>query len=161
MLLWIIIGGSIIALDQIAKVLVSCYLKGTSGIKAIPYLFDFVYVENTGAAFSMLSESTVLLSIISVIFCIGVLWYWHRKKPKQVMMKTSLTLLFAGAFGNAIDRIFRGYVVDFISTSFMDFPVFNVADISIVFGAITLVIYMMFFDKEDDHGKDNSGSSKS
>lgn len=155
MLMWIITAGAIVALDQIAKILVTTFLDKTDCVRVIPYLFDFVYVENTGAAFSMLSGKTGFLGIVSVLFCIGVLVYWLKKKPEHPLMKTALTMLFAGALGNAIDRIFRGFVVDFISTSFMDFPVFNVADISIVFGAILLVIYVMFYEKEDSHGEYN------
>ena len=161
MLTWILIAGGIIALDQIAKILVTALLDSTSCVHIIPYLFDFVYVKNTGAAFSMLSDSTGLLAVISVVFCIGVLWYWKKTNPQHTLMKLSLTLLFAGAFGNAIDRVFRGFVVDFISTAFMEFPVFNVADISIVFGAIVLVIYIMFFDKEEENGKDSSDGEQS
>ena len=161
MLTWILIAGGIIALDQIAKILVMALFDSTSCVHIIPYLFDFVYVKNTGAAFSMLSDNTGLLSVISVAFCIAVLWYWKKKKPQHTLMKLSLTLLFAGAFGNAIDRIFRGFVVDFISTAFMEFPVFNVADISIVFGAIVLIIYVMFFDKEEENGEDSSDGEQS
>ena len=161
MLIWLLIAGGIIALDQLAKILVTALLDGTSCVHVIPYLFDFVYVKNTGAAFSILSDNTPLLSIISVLFCIGVIWYWAKKHPQHPLMKTSLTLLFAGAFGNAIDRIFRGFVVDFISTAFMEFPVFNIADISIVFGAILLVIYTMFYDKEEENGEDNSDGQQS
>ena len=161
MLTWILIAGGIVALDQIAKILVTAFLDNTACVHIIPYLFDFVYVKNTGAAFSMLSDSTGLLAMISVVFCLGVLWYWKKKKPQHTLMKLSLTLLFAGAFGNAIDRVFRGFVVDFISTAFMDFPVFNVADISIVFGAIILIIYIMFFDKEEENGKDSSDGEQS
>ena len=161
MLTWILIAGGIIALDQIAKILVTTLLSGNSCVHIIPYLFDFVYVKNTGAAFSMLSDSTGLLAVISVVFCLGVLWYWKKTNPQHTLMKLSLTLLFAGAFGNAIDRVFRGFVVDFISTAFMEFPVFNVADISIVFGAIVLIIYIMFFDKEEENGEDSSDGEQS
>ena len=156
MLLWIGIASAVIALDQVAKILVTAFLDKTSCIHVIPYLFDFVYVKNTGAAFSMFSENTVFLSIVSVLFCAGVLVYWYRKKPQHPLLKTSLTLLFAGALGNAIDRIFRGFVVDFISTAFMEFPVFNIADIAIVFGAIALIVYMTFFEKEECDGENNS-----
>ncbi|MBQ7976709.1 MAG: signal peptidase II, partial [Clostridia bacterium] len=57
-------------------------------------------------------------------------------------------LIFAGALGNGLDRIFRGYVIDFIETAFINFPVFNIADISITIGAIVLVIYVMFLEKD-------------
>lgn len=149
MLIWIIIAAAIVACDQLAKLLVITNLSATDSIHILPGLFDFVYVKNTGAAFSILSNNTALLSIISVIFCIGVCIYWYKTKPQSMMFRLALTLLFAGALGNAIDRIFRGFVVDFISTAFMQFPVFNIADIAITFGAAILVIYLLFFDKEE------------
>jgi len=161
MLMWLVIAGAIVALDQIAKILVTMFLGRTESVSVIPYLFDFVYVENTGAAFSILSGNTVFLGIVSVLFCIGVLVYWYKNKPTHNLMKTALTLLFAGAFGNAIDRIFRGYVVDFISTSFMEFPVFNIADISIVFGAFLLIVYVMFYEKEESNGEVDSEGEQS
>ena len=161
MLIWAIIAGAVVALDQLAKILVINNIGPTDCFHIIPKLFDFVYVKNTGAAFSMLSENTGILSVISVIFCAGVLWYWYKKKPASTLLKASLCLLFAGAFGNAIDRIFRGFVVDFISTAFMNVPVFNIADIAITFGAILLVIYFIFFDKDEENGENNTSGIKS
>ncbi|MBO5060852.1 MAG: signal peptidase II [Clostridia bacterium] len=150
MLVWIIIAAAVVGIDQLAKVLVAANLSATDCIHVIPGLFDFVYVKNTGAAFSILSDNTALLGVISVFFCIGVIVYWYMMKPKHKLLRLSVTLLFAGALGNAIDRIFRGFVVDFISTAFMTFPVFNIADIAITVGAALLIIYLLFFDKSED-----------
>ncbi len=112
-------------------------------------LFDITYIQNKGAAFSLLSGKLSLLSIISVAFCICAVIYWIKKKPTHPLLCTSITMMFAGAFGNAIDRIFRGFVIDYIQTSFINFPVFNIADIGITVGAILLVVYFIWFDKED------------
>ncbi len=161
MLIWAIIAGVVVILDQLAKLLVIYNIGPTDCFHIIPGLFDFVYVKNTGAAFSILSDSTGLLSVVSIIFCVGVLWYWYKKKPASTLLKASLCLLFAGAFGNAIDRIFRGFVVDFISTAFMNFPVFNIADIAITFGAALLIIYFIFFDKDEENGENNTSGIKS
>ena len=161
MLIWTIIAILIVALDQLAKYLVLTKIDPMEVIHVIPGLFDFVYVKNTGAAFSILSESTWLLSIISVLFCVGVIGYWFYKKPDHILMKISLTLLFAGAFGNAIDRIARGYVIDFIETVFIDFPLFNVADIAISCGAVIMAIYIIFFDKDEKDGESDSSNIKS
>ena len=161
MLIWIIIAALVVIFDQFTKFLVSANIGPFDCIHIIPGLFDFVYVKNTGAALSILSGNTVFLSVISVLFCIGVLAYWFIKKPAHPLIKTSLTLLFAGALGNAIDRIFYGYVVDFISTAFMNFPVFNVADIAITIGAALLMIYFIFFDKDDENGESNTSGIKS
>ena len=161
MLIWTMIAALIVVLDQLTKYFVMTKIGAHNAIHAIPGLFDFVYVKNTGAAFSILSESTGLLGIVSVIFCLGVLAYWYLKKPEHILMKLSLSLLFAGALGNAIDRIFRGYVVDFIDSAFMDFRVFNVADIAITFGAAIMVIYIIFFDKDEKDGETDSFRIKS
>lgn len=160
MLIWTAVAGIIVVLDQLAKYWVINGI-GNQVIHAIPGLINFVYVKNTGAAFSILSESTGILGIISILFCLGVLAYWYLKKPEHILMKTSLTLLFAGALGNAIDRIFRGYVVDFIETAFIDFPVFNVADIAITCGAVIMAIYIIFFDKDEKDGETDSSNIKS
>ena len=149
MLTWIIIAAAIVIIDQIAKLLVIANISPTDCFHIIPGLFDFVYVKNTGAAFSILSGNTGLLSIISVLFCVGMGIFWYIKKPQNKLFCTALTLLFAGALGNAIDRIIRGFVVDFISTAFMTFPVFNIADIAITFGAVLLFVYILLFDKDE------------
>ena len=148
-IVWILIAVLTVLLDQAAKLLVVNNLSQTDCFHVIPGVFDFVYVKNTGAAFSILSDNTALLAIVSVAFCIAIPVYWYVKKPKNRILQTSATLLFAGALGNAIDRIFRGYVIDFISTAFITFPVFNVADIAITAGAVLLIIYLLFFDKEE------------
>lgn len=158
MLIWMIIAAAIVAVDQICKLLVMTNLSNTDCIHFLPGVIDFVYVKNTGAAFSILSDNTPILAAVSVIFCIGVLIYWYFKKPENRLFKLSLTLLFAGALGNAIDRVIRGFVVDFISTVFVKFPVFNVADIAITIGAVLLIVYMMFFDKEEVENEENNTS---
>lgn len=160
MLIWTSVAAFIVVLDQLTKYWVMNGI-GNKVIHAIPGLIDFVYVKNTGAAFSILSDSTTLLGVISVLFCLGVLVYWYFKKPEHILLKTSLTLLFAGALGNAVDRIFRGYVVDFIETVFIEFPVFNVADIAITFGAVIMAIYVIFFDKDEKDGETDSSNIKS
>lgn len=160
MLIWTIIAAAIVLSDQLAKLLVISNLGPTDCIHVLPGLFDFVYVKNTGAAFSILSENTVFLSLISVVFCVGVAIYWYIKKPQSRIFCASLTMLFAGALGNAIDRIFRGFVVDFISASFITFPVFNIADIAITLGAVLLIVYMLFFEKDEKNGETDSDCIK-
>lgn len=146
---WIIITALIIGADRITKIFAQTYISGGS-IEAIPGVFSLVYVKNTGAAFSMLEDKTWLLSIISIVFCIFVAVYYIMKKPRSRLLCSAGTLVFAGALGNAIDRIFYGYVVDFIKTDFIEFPVFNIADIAITVGAVLLMIYVIFFDSREN-----------
>lgn len=145
MIFWLICSFLIILIDQVTKYIALTRLEGLE-VTFIPKVIDFVYVKNNGAAFNILSGKIELLSLISVVFAVGVIWYIIYKKPQNKMFRLSLMLLFAGAVGNVIDRIFRGFVVDFIKTTFIDFPVFNIADIAIVGGAILLSVYMLFFE---------------
>ena len=110
-------------------------------------LIDFTYVQNTGAAFSILSGKMVFLAILSVLFCIGVIISVIKEKPTQRLLCISLAMIFSGALGNAIDRIAYGFVVDFIETTFINFAIFNIADIAITVGAVLLAIHVIFFDK--------------
>lgn len=143
----------ILLLDQLTKAYVLNNVTVGEIFGELPYVADFVFVKNTGAAFSILSNNTWLLSAISVIFVIAVLVYKIVARPKGAILNLALVLFFAGALGNAIDRIAYGYVVDFISIKWFDFPVFNIADMAIVLGAVTAVIYVIFFDKDGE--KDN------
>ena len=145
---WLIVAILIVLLDQIVKFFVCRDLSQTDSIVVIPHIINFIYVKNTGAAFSIFSGKTAVLGIVSIVFCIAVACLWFFKKQKHFLLELSLVLLLSGAFANAIDRIFRGYVVDFIETSFIKFPVFNIADIAITFGTIFLMVYLIFFDKD-------------
>lgn len=150
MILWSIVVTLIILIDQISKYWVVNNIGVTDSITIIPKLIDFVYVKNTGAAFSFLSDKTYgvwILSGISIIFCVCVVLFMIKSKPKNRLLMVSLALMLSGAVGNVIDRILRGFVVDFIETTFIKFPVFNIADIAITLGAFLVILYILFFDK--------------
>lgn len=147
-LIWAAAAAVIIAADRIIKHIVMTNYSEGSRIGELPGFFDFIYVRNTGAAFSLFSDMTLILGIVSILFCICAAVYWFVKKPDRAMKQAAVALLFAGALGNAVDRIFYGYVVDFISIKWFDFPVFNIADAAIVAGAVTAVVYVVFFDRE-------------
>ena len=148
MLVYGLISFLIIVADQLSKIMISSSFSGNSRHILIPHIINIVYRKNTGAAFSILSDHVVFLGLISVVFCIGVIVFYIRRKPRHPLFCTSLALIFAGALGNGIDRILRGYVIDFIETAFINFPVFNIADISITIGAILLVVYVIFYENE-------------
>lgn len=147
--LYIIIALSILGLDFFSKsyVLNNVTLGETFG--SFTPLIDFTYVQNTGAAFGIFSGKMNILAVISFAFCIGVIVCWVIKKPQDKLLCISLSMIFAGALGNGIDRVTLGFVVDFIKTTFINFPVFNIADIGITVGVALLAIYLTFFDKEE------------
>ena len=152
-MIWLIISALIILADQITKYLVVSNMGVGETLFSVLNIFDITYVQNKGAAFSIMSGKMPLLGLISVVFCVAVVVYWVKKKPSHPLLCTAVMMMFAGAFSNAIDRIFRGFVVDYIRTLFIDFPVFNIADIGITVGAALLVVYFIFFDKEDKNAK--------
>ncbi len=141
----------IIALDQLTKILVFNQLKEKASIVLIDNFLELTYVENRGAAFGILQNQKLLFFIITILV-LGFLFHYLYKNisTMSTLLKFTLALIIAGAIGNFIDRLFRGYVIDFIFVRFWgyyDFPVFNVADISIVIGAI-LLIGIIIFTKE-------------
>lgn len=146
MIIWIVLSLVVTIGDQLIKYLVLNNISSTDVITVIPKVVQLVFVKNTGAAFSLLSGKTYVLSIISLAVCTAVIWYLIRKKPQSKLLLASLGLILGGAFGNLIDRIFRNYVVDYIELCFVHFPVFNLADIAITVGAVLLMIYVVFFD---------------
>lgn len=146
MLLWMIISLAVVGADQLIKYIVIENVSSTDTIGVIPEILDIIYVKNTGAAFSILEGKTYILSLVSFVVCCLLVWYLVKKRPEARLLRTSLGLILGGAFGNLIDRVFRHFVIDFISVTFINFPVFNLADIAITVGAVLLMVYVIFFD---------------
>ena len=127
----------LILIDQIVKYHISThYLVGASTV-IIPKFFNITYVENTGAAFSILSDNTMLIIIISFML-LFVLYKYVFVGDKYNSVKM---LILGGVLSNLIDRIFRGYVIDYLDFNILgfSFPIFNIADICIVIGCILFV----------------------
>ena len=132
-LIWqILLAALIIVSDRAVKLYIVANCRQGEVFGELPGIADFVYVKNTGAAFSVLSNNTMLLTVISIVFLIAVVLYKIIRKPKHLMENLAITLFFAGGLGNAIDRIQYKFVVDFIDIKWFDFPVFNIADIAVV-----------------------------
>ena len=96
----------------------------------------------------MFSDHRWVFMVITSLALIAMPIILYRYRKLHFLFGLSLSLFIGGAIGNMIDRIFLGYVVDFLQFTFIDFPIFNVADICVVFGAIIMMIYVIFFDKE-------------
>ena len=110
---------------------------------------------NKGAAWSLFSGYTVILAILSVVFVVAaVIFDLKNKLVKNKLYNTSFIFILAGAFGNAIDRVFLGYVRDFIKLDFVYFPIFNLADALLVVGVILLVIYILILESTNNKTKD-------
>lgn len=148
MIIWIALSLFIAVADQLIKFAVLKNITSTDIITVIPKVLQLVFVKNTGAAFSLFSGKTYVLSMISIAVCAVVLWYLLKKKPQNRLLLISLGMILGGAVGNLADRVFRNYVVDYMELCFVRFPVFNLADVAITVGAVLLMIYVIFFDNK-------------
>lgn len=130
--------------DQLTKYAAINTVKVNGPFEFLFGLFQFRYVENTGAAFSSFSENKLILILFSGLLLIGVLIVLLTKKIESKFVNVCLVLVAAGGLGNLIDRFVNGYVVDFIEPLFIDFAVFNFADCCITVGAFMLIGYEIF-----------------
>ncbi len=131
----------IVLIDQFTKYLMSYNNK--LFINKDFLLFKLDYVKNYGAAFNIFSGSRIFLSLISIIFSILLIYLILRKKTLNSVDLYAYSFILGGTIGNGIDRIYKGFVVDFINLNIINFPVFNIADISINIGFIFL-LYNIF-----------------
>lgn len=139
--------AAIVVIDQITKYIAKTKLISLNNIDIISGIFSLSYVENRGAAFGIFKNNKLILVVFTSIVTFLMLYYLFKNKNMNKYIKISIILIIGGALGNLIDRIFLGYVVDFLHLyieGIFDFPVFNFADISIVFGTIILSFNLLF-----------------
>ena len=139
----------IVGADQLVKYLVVANIGLFEKISVIPGVVGLTYVQNTGAAWSMLSGMQWLFVAIFAVLTIALLFeYFKMPMPFTKFERWCIAAVYGGGLGNVIDRVFRGYVVDMIRTEFIDFPIFNVADIFICCGCFALLLHIIFFNKQ-------------
>lgn len=131
------------AADQLIKLAVERNLQPIGTAEFINGFIGWNYVRNTGAAFGSFSQSTTLLTVVTGAVILAGIILIATKKIKSKFYLTCAVLIISGGLGNLIDRIFRGYVIDFIDVQFTDFAVFNFADILVTVGSIALMIYVI------------------
>lgn len=142
----------LILLDQGTKFWALASLKPIHNITLVEGFMDLTFVENRGVAFGMFSGQRWVILLLTCIIAVGLIWFYVTlpKKQEYRPVRVSLILILSGAMGNIIDRMFRGYVVDFFEFTFFEWPVFNVADIYVVVGVILLALMILFVVKDED-----------
>ena len=148
-LLLALFSAGVVALDQYTKYLTVANIALYSEVDLIPGFLGLTYVKNTGAAFSSFEGQQWLFALIFLVFTAAVLWeYFKKPMPFTTLERFCIAAIYAGGLGNMIDRVRLGYVVDMIETTFMEFPVFNVADCFITCGCILMMAHLILFNKE-------------
>ena len=146
----ILLIAGLTLLDQYTKGLGVARLKGQAPYSIVGDFFTFRYLENKGAAFSILQNQRIFFLIVGTVFCLVIIvgLIIIPAYGKYHLLRICLVFLFSGALGNMIDRYTNSYVVDFISVG--TFPVFNVADIYVTVSTAALVILVLFVFKEEE-----------
>ncbi|OQQ81421.1 signal peptidase II [Ligilactobacillus salivarius] len=148
--MWLYIPMIIILIiaDQGLKLWISANIKlGTSQV-ILPNILALTNVRNDGAAWSVLSGQQWFFTVITIV-ALGMMGYFFWKLRNDNLYMLAISLLIAGTLGNFIDRIRLGYVVDMFETLFMNFPIFNVADMCLTFGVIIVIIALIRDEKDE------------
>ena len=145
--LYCLFSAAIVVADQITKWLTVANIELYADVPFIPGLLQLTYVQNTGAAFSSFEGQQWLFALIFAFFTVAIFYeYFKKPMPFKTWERWCIFAIYGGGLGNMIDRVRLGYVVDMIETTFMEFPVFNVADCFITCGSILLIVHL--FNKE-------------
>ncbi|NQZ54547.1 MAG: signal peptidase II [Piscirickettsiaceae bacterium] len=160
MLKWLWLSGLVIVLDQASKWIMVSWLSLYETVAVIPY-FNLTMAHNTGAAFSFLANAggwqRWFFVGLAVLISIGLL-IWIQKLAKTNIEAMSVSLILGGAIGNVIDRVYFGYVIDFLDVYYGSYhwPAFNIADAAIVVGAILLIIDSFRAQPKSDTNQDKA-----
>ena len=156
---WYFLTVGVLVADLVSKAL----LDGKT-MDVINGFFGFVSVHNTGASFGVFAGAQTFFIVISVIFALGMLAFdifYKRKFGANGWYRVGFTLILGGLLGNLVDRIAFGYVRDFIHLEFMDFPVFNIADIALTIGCICIIVFLLFFFRTEKAKESASSGEES
>ena len=151
-IIFIFCTGVLTLIDQLTKIAAVDGLKGKSPFVIIDGVFEFYYLENTGTAWGMFDGGRYIFLALTIVVLAG-LCFLALKMPltkKYMPLHIVLVLIASGAVGNFIDRLFLGYVRDFIYFKLIDFPVFNVADIYVTISIFAVAFMILFVYEEED-----------
>ena len=149
MILYYLLAAVLIAIDQLVKWGIVQNFALYDELEVIPNIFSLYYIQNRGAAWGILQGRMGLFFIITVLVVGYLVYTFHNLPQRSILAGISFSFILAGALGNFIDRMRLGYVVDMLRFDFIDFPIFNVADVFLTIGVGTMIVYLLFFEKEE------------
>ncbi|MDU7398480.1 MAG: signal peptidase II, partial [Enterococcus faecalis] len=141
LVVYFLISALLVGLDQWSKYLTVQNISLGETKEFIPGFLSLTHLRNTGAAWSLLEGKMIFFYVITVIVSVVIIYLLIKNYKKSIWYSVGLSFVLAGAIGNFIDRVRLGYVVDMLQTDFMNFPIFNVADSTLVVGVICIFIY--------------------
>ncbi len=145
----------LVGIDQLIKYFVDLYLRPVGSIPFIPKILQFSYYENDGAMMGMMSGKTTVMTIFAALCLLLICYILYKGMLGYGVDFWCVVLVTAGGAGNLIDRIFRGYVIDYIEVLFVDFYIFNFADCLVTCAAIVIIVRQIYqFIKDSKNNKE-------
>lgn len=150
MMIYYMLAALLIVVDQLSKWAILQNFDLYEEKILLPGFLSLFYIQNRGAAWGIFEGRMIFFYIITV-FVVGYLIYmFHKEKTDSKLVGVSFSLILAGAIGNFIDRLVNGFVVDMFRLDFINFPIFNVADMCLTIGVALMLIHVLFFEKEEN-----------
>ncbi len=146
---YIIIGIAFFIADIMTKLVAELHLQPLGTLPLINHVFHLTYVENRGIAFGMFSGQRLTFILVTILVLVLISFVYSKTKERSRWMKWGVAMIYGGAIGNLMERMAKGYVVDFLDFRLIHFPVFNIADIAVCVGAVCLMIHF-FMEKEPE-----------
>ena len=156
LVVYFLISALLVGLDQWSKYLTVQNISLGETKEFIPGFLSLTHLRNTGAAWSLLEGKMIFFYVNTVIVSVVIIYLLIKNYKKSIWYSVGLSFVLAGAIGNFIDRVRLGYVVDMLQTDFMNFPIFNVADSTLVVGVICIFIYLILDEKAAKEGKNGT-----
>ncbi|MGQ3503113.1 signal peptidase II [Enterococcus faecalis] len=156
LVVYFLISALLVGLDQWSKYLTVQNISLGETKEFIPGFLSLTHLRNTGAAWSLLEGKMIFFYVITVIVSVVIIYLLIKNYKKSIWYSVGLSFVLAGAIGNFVDRVRLGYVVDMLQTDFMNFPIFNVADSTLVVGVICIFIYLILDEKAAKEGKNGT-----
>ena len=148
---YLILTTILVIIDQLTKYLTVENIASHELVEVIPNILSFTYIQNSGAAFSILEGQMLFFYIVSVIVIAFLLYYMYTEAQNNKILGILLSIVLAGTIGNFIDRLLYQYVIDMIQLEFVNFAIFNVADMFLTVGVALLFIYTLFEDRINEY----------
>ena len=150
MFLYYAIAVLILGIDQWTKYLTVKHIPLFEVKELLPKVISLTYIQNTGAALSILEGKMSFFYIVTILVVIGIVYALHKYGKNQPLFSISLAFILGGALGNFVDRILYQFVVDMIRLDFISFPIFNVADVALTIGVGLMILYILLDEMKNN-----------
>lgn len=148
-MIYYLLAALLIIIDQITKWNIVQNFELYQEKVIVPGFFSLFYIQNEGAAWGIFQGKMVFFYLVTLIVVGYLVYMFQQEKKKTKLVGISFALILSGAIGNFIDRLLNGYVVDMFRLDFINFPIFNVADVCLTVGVVLMLIHVLFFEKEE------------